>query len=88
MKRKLTLILAAAMILSLLALCGCGGGGAAGGGNEGGDLIPTVLGKVKSEDRAAYTEALGRAADAAKTIVTDGVQTAMNRYNAKRQDHA
>ena len=37
MKRKLTLILACAMVFSLLALAGCGGGNGGGGGGEGGE---------------------------------------------------
>jgi PTH1 family peptidyl-tRNA hydrolase len=41
-----------------------------------------VLGKVAPDERALLEEACERAAEAVETIVSDGVTTAMNRFNS------
>jgi PTH1 family peptidyl-tRNA hydrolase len=46
------------------------------------DLVDRVLARVEAEERAQLTDAIGRAADAAEMFVLDGVEQAMNRYNA------
>lgn len=52
---------------------------------EGGDLVRHVLGRFSKGDEKIIGEALDLAVDAVETIVTDGVDAAMNRYNAKRK---
>jgi PTH1 family peptidyl-tRNA hydrolase len=52
---------------------------------EGGDLIRHVLGHFSKEDEKVISEVLDEAADAVEMIVTEGVEPAMNRYNAKRK---
>lgn len=48
---------------------------------EGGDLIDHVLGRPTGEDREKIADMETRAADAAVMIITDGPDTAINRYN-------
>ena len=48
---------------------------------EGRDLVDHVLGRFSSEDRVKIEETIIRACDALETIITDGVDTAMNRFN-------
>lgn len=45
------------------------------------DMINYVLGRFSKEDRAQVEDAMDRAAKAAKAIVTDGCDIAMNKYN-------
>ena len=52
---------------------------------EGGDLVRHVLGRFSKGDEKIIGEALDLAAEAVETIVADGVDAAMNRYNAKRK---
>ena len=52
---------------------------------EGGDLVRHVLGRFSREDEKAMDEVLDLAVEAVELIVTEGVDAAMNRYNAKRK---
>ena len=61
---------------------------------EGGDLVRHVLGRYhifrclkrfSREDEKAMDEVLDLAVEAVELIVTEGVDAAMNRYNAKRK---
>ncbi len=52
---------------------------------EGGDLVRHVLGRFSREDEKAMGEVLDLAVEAVELIVTEGVDAAMNRYNAKRK---
>lgn len=52
---------------------------------EGGDLVRHVLGRFSKGDEKIIGEALDLAVEAVETIVSDGVDAAMNRYNAKRK---
>lgn len=52
---------------------------------EGGDLVRHVLGRFSREDEKEIGEVLDLAVKAVETIVSDGVDEAMNRYNAKRK---
>lgn len=52
---------------------------------EGGDLVRHVLGRFSREDEKIIGEVLDLAVEAVETIVADGVDAAMNRYNAKRK---
>lgn len=52
---------------------------------EGGDLVRHVLGRFSREDEKAMGEVLDLAVKAVEMIVTEGVDAAMNRYNAKRK---
>ena len=52
---------------------------------EGGDLVRHVLGRFSREDEKAMGEVLDLAVEAVELIVTEGVDSAMNRYNAKRK---
>ena len=51
-------------------------------GRQGGELKSHVLGRFSTEEEAQIDEAVKRAADAAEVFVTDGILTAMNRFNA------
>ncbi len=51
---------------------------------QGWDLADYVLGRYNSEDRKKMDDALGLAAEAAKLIVNDDMNAAMNRYNTKK----
>ena len=50
---------------------------------EGWDLADHVLSRFTPSERRTVDEAIERAADAVETIVSDGVETAMNKYNRK-----
>ena len=45
------------------------------------DMVDWVMGKPVGEDRTAVEDALDRAGDAAKTLITEGIDRAMNRFN-------
>lgn len=45
------------------------------------DMVDWVMGKPMGEDRTAVENALDRAGDAAKTLITKGIDRAMNRFN-------
>ena len=47
------------------------------------DLADYVLSRFSKAERESVEEALHRAAEAAATIMTDGMDAAMNRYNKK-----
>lgn len=47
------------------------------------DLADYVLGHFSKEDKCVMDEAFDKAADAVETIIIDGPDTAMNRYNGK-----
>ncbi len=48
---------------------------------EGRDLVDHVLGRFSSSDRFVIDETIVRACDAIETILTDGVDASMNRFN-------
>lgn len=48
---------------------------------EGGDLVNHVLGHFAGEDKKAIEEARKTVAEAARVIITDGVDKAMNKFN-------
>lgn len=52
---------------------------------EGWDLADYVLSKLAGSNRKCMEEAYERAADAVKTIITEGADTAMNRFNRKAE---
>ena len=47
------------------------------------ELADWVLSRFPKEERTQVDDAIIRAAEAVETIVTDGIDTAMNRYNTK-----
>ena len=47
------------------------------------ELADWVLSRFSKDERAEVDDAIVRAAEAIETIVTDGIDTAMNRYNVK-----
>jgi PTH1 family peptidyl-tRNA hydrolase len=47
------------------------------------DLADHVLSRFGREEREAVEEAIGRAADAAEMFVAEGIEPAMNRFNAR-----
>ena len=47
------------------------------------DLADHVLARFEPDERPVVAEAVGRAADAAETFVSDGIAVVMNRYNRK-----
>ncbi|HEX2454144.1 MAG TPA: aminoacyl-tRNA hydrolase [Vicinamibacterales bacterium] len=47
------------------------------------DLGDHVLARFEPDERPVVAEAVGRAADAAETFVSDGIAVVMNRYNRK-----
>lgn len=49
------------------------------------DLVSYVISGFPEEERDKMREAILKAADAAECIVTDGVVTAMNRYNTRKK---
>jgi len=51
-------------------------------GNPESMLRHHVLSKFSAGDRDVVTRAVSRAADAVETFVSDGLQAAMNRFNA------
>ena len=44
-------------------------------------MVDWVMGKPMGEDRTAAEDALDRAGEAAKTLITEGIDRAMNRFN-------
>ncbi|HJA30377.1 MAG: aminoacyl-tRNA hydrolase [Clostridiales bacterium] len=54
-----------------------------GGKPEGYDLADYVLGHFGRAEKPVMDEAIGRACDAVETILSDGPDAAMNRFNAK-----
>jgi PTH1 family peptidyl-tRNA hydrolase len=56
-----------------------------GGGHPGADVARHVLSKFSSSRRAALEPVLEMAADAVECYLRDGLETAMNRFNTKRQ---
>jgi PTH1 family peptidyl-tRNA hydrolase len=55
------------------------------GRSAGGDLVEHVLRSFRPDEREAIRHAIERAADAVECILTDGVEAAMNRFNAAEQ---
>ncbi|MBS5521071.1 MAG: aminoacyl-tRNA hydrolase [Clostridiales bacterium] len=53
---------------------------------KGWDLADYVLSRFGAEDRKLMDEAVGAAADAVITMINDGVDVAMNRYNMKKRE--
>lgn len=51
------------------------------GAAKGSDLVDYVLGDFSKADRPVIQEAIQRAAEAAVCMLTDGMDTAMNRFN-------
>ena len=47
------------------------------------DLADHVLARFEPEERKSVEEAIGRAADAVETFVAEGIEPAMNRFNAR-----
>ena len=45
------------------------------------DMVDWVIGKPRGEDQRALMEALDRAGEAAKVLISDGIDRAMNRFN-------
>ena len=45
------------------------------------DMVDWVMGKPMGEDRTAVEDALDRAGEAARTLITEGIDRAMNRFN-------
>ena len=52
---------------------------------QGGDLVNHVLGHFSKEDEKKMDEGLDEAVAAVETIVTQDVDVAMNRFNAKKK---
>ncbi len=48
---------------------------------EGWDLVDFVLGRIRSEEADALKQAVVKAVEAVETIIAEGVETAMNRFN-------
>lgn len=51
------------------------------GSNVGGDMIKHVLGKFSSNERKTVDEAVVKAANAAKVIISEDINSAMNEFN-------
>ena len=49
------------------------------------DLVNFVLSRFTKEEQEVLNDAYDAAAKAAVTIFSDSIETAMNRYNGKRQ---
>jgi PTH1 family peptidyl-tRNA hydrolase len=47
------------------------------------DLADHVLATFEPDEKAAVTEAVGRAADAAELFASDGIESVMNRFNRR-----
>ncbi len=56
------------------------------GRGDAGNLIDFVIGGFSKEEVPVMEEAVLQAAAAAKCIVTDGIDLAMNRYNTRKKD--
>lgn len=52
------------------------------------DLVDYVLGRFPKEEEPVVREALARVSKACECIITEGVETAMNRYNRKIIENA
>ncbi len=52
---------------------------------KGWDLADYVLGHFSGEERKVMNEACDRAAEAIRTILSDGADAAMNRFNGKKE---
>ena len=50
------------------------------------DLADYVLSRFSNEDNVIIREALGEAAKACECIISQGMQSAMNKYNGKREN--
>jgi PTH1 family peptidyl-tRNA hydrolase len=55
------------------------------GRTSGGDLVEHVLRSFRPDEREAIQYAIERAADVIECILTDGIEAAMNRFNAAEQ---
>lgn len=53
---------------------------------KGWDLADYVLGRFPSEERNLVDEAIREAAKAVEVILDEGIEAAMNRYNAKKKE--
>ena len=51
-------------------------------GSPSGDMVDHVLSRFKRGERAAAKEAISRAADAVEAILSEGIESAMNEFNA------
>lgn len=49
--------------------------------SQGRNCVGFVLGKFNSDERKVMLDSIKNAAGAVKTIITEGIETAMNRYN-------
>jgi PTH1 family peptidyl-tRNA hydrolase len=56
------------------------------GRSRGGDLIEHVLTGFKPAERATINRAIDRAADAVESLLSEGTETAMNRFNAPESE--
>jgi PTH1 family peptidyl-tRNA hydrolase len=54
-----------------------------GRGDERRDLADHVTGKIDPSERPVIDEAIGRAADAVETFITEGIVAMMNMFNRK-----
>lgn len=50
------------------------------------DLADYVLGRFSTQEREEVDKAIGEAADAVEVILSEGIDAAMNKYNAKRSN--
>ena len=55
-------------------------------GGPGGDMVDHVLGHFSSEDAKTMKDAIVKAAEAAMCIVTDGAESAMNKFNTRKDE--
>ena len=55
-------------------------------GESGGDMVGHVLGRFSAEDAKKMDEAIAKAADAVKCLVTDGPELAMTSFNTKKDE--
>lgn len=53
---------------------------------EGRDLVSHVLGKIDKSDTESFEEAIANVVCAVETIMTDGCEAAMNKFNKKKSD--
>ena len=52
---------------------------------KGWDLADYVLGRFSTQEREEVDKAIGEAADAVEVILSEGIDAAMNKYNAKKK---
>jgi PTH1 family peptidyl-tRNA hydrolase len=50
------------------------------------DLADHVLAKFDADERSIIEDAIARTADASEAFIADGIETAMNRFNMKKDD--